>query len=81
MSDLSFQFPGMKMNLPVSFLIPVAVVTFLLSVQALGADKPAVIEKGGPKAPKVLFIGNSFTFGAGSAVQFYRAPSVTDLKA
>jgi hypothetical protein len=29
--------------------------------------------------PSVLFIGNSFTFGAGSAVQFYRAETVTDL--
>lgn len=27
----------------------------------------------------VLFIGNSFTFGAGSPVQFYRPDSVTDL--
>ncbi len=27
----------------------------------------------------VLFIGNSFLFGAGSAVRFYRAQSVTDL--
>ncbi len=27
----------------------------------------------------VLFIGNSFTFGGGSAVQFYRPDSVTDL--
>ena len=27
----------------------------------------------------VLFIGNSFTFGAGSPVQFYRADIVTDL--
>ena len=27
----------------------------------------------------VLFIGNSFTFGFGSAVRFYRADSVTDL--
>jgi hypothetical protein len=27
----------------------------------------------------VLFIGNSFTFGAGSAVRFYRADTVTDL--
>src|SRR5215208_2145874 len=30
-------------------------------------------------ATKVLFIGNSFTFGAGSAVQFYRSATVTDL--
>jgi hypothetical protein len=29
--------------------------------------------------PSVLFIGNSFTFGAGSAVHFYRAGTVTDL--
>ncbi|MDT0593272.1 PEP-CTERM sorting domain-containing protein [Glaciecola petra] len=28
---------------------------------------------------KVLFIGNSFTFGWGSAVRFYRATTVTDL--
>jgi hypothetical protein len=27
----------------------------------------------------VLFIGNSFTFGSGSAVRFYRASTVTDL--
>ena len=27
----------------------------------------------------MLFIGNSFTFGAGSAVRFYRADTVTDL--
>jgi hypothetical protein len=27
----------------------------------------------------VLFIGNSFTFGAGSAVKYYRADTVTDL--
>ncbi len=27
----------------------------------------------------ILFIGNSFTFGAGSAVQYYRPDSVTDL--
>jgi hypothetical protein len=29
--------------------------------------------------PSVLFIGNSFLFGAGSAVRFYRADTVTDL--
>lgn len=29
--------------------------------------------------PSVLFIGNSFTYGAGSPVQFFRAHSVTDL--
>lgn len=29
--------------------------------------------------PSILFIGNSFTFGSGSAVRFYRAETVTDL--
>lgn len=29
--------------------------------------------------PSVLFVGNSFTFGYGSAVKFYRAETVTDL--
>jgi hypothetical protein len=30
-------------------------------------------------AERVLFIGNSFTYGAGSAVRYYRSHSVTDL--
>ena len=30
-------------------------------------------------AERVLFIGNSFTFGSGSAVRFYRNDTVTDL--
>jgi hypothetical protein len=30
-------------------------------------------------AERILFIGNSFTFGAGSAVRFYRSHTVTDL--
>jgi hypothetical protein len=34
---------------------------------------------GAPAGTSVLFVGNSFTFGAGSAVQFYRADTVTDL--
>jgi hypothetical protein len=33
----------------------------------------------GENVPSVLFIGNSFTFGAGSPVRFYRAQTVTDL--
>ncbi len=32
-----------------------------------------------PPAPSVLFIGNSFLFGSGSPVRYYRADSVTDL--
>jgi hypothetical protein len=30
-------------------------------------------------ATSILFVGNSFTFGSGSAVRFYRADTVTDL--
>ncbi len=30
-------------------------------------------------ATSILFVGNSFTFGSGSAVRFYRAATVTDL--
>ncbi len=47
-----------------------------LAVAAIGtaaapaASRPAV---------RVLFIGNSFDFGSGSAVRFYRAATVTDL--
>ena len=33
----------------------------------------------GAAATSVLFIGNSFLFGSGSAVRFYRADTVTDL--
>ena len=32
-----------------------------------------------PAATRVLFVGNSFTQGAGSAVHFYRSATVTDL--
>ena len=43
--------------------------TFVLTVTAAGVTAP----------PSVLFIGNSFLFGSGSAVRFYRADTVTDL--
>ena len=39
----------------------------------------ALAGAGWPPAPSVLFIGNSFLFGSGSAVRFYRADTVTDL--
>lgn len=32
-----------------------------------------------PPAPSVLFIGNSFLFGSGSPLRYYRADTVTDL--
>ena len=47
---------------------------------------PVSAQENGPFAesnrnsnPSVLFIGNSFTYGACSAVQFYRTDFVTDL--
>ena len=36
-------------------------------------------DHGGAAGHRLLFIGNSFTFGAGSPVHFYRADTVTDL--
>jgi hypothetical protein len=46
----------------------------LFSSLALG-----LIAAPGVAAERVLFIGNSFTYGAGSAVRFYRNDTVTDL--
>jgi hypothetical protein len=34
---------------------------------------------GAQQTPSILFIGNSFTFGSGSAVRFWRAGTVSDL--
>jgi hypothetical protein len=45
------------------------VCTFIAAIGSVGAQS----------APSVLFIGNSFTFGAGSPVQSYRTTTVTDL--
>jgi hypothetical protein len=39
----------------------------------------ALAAAGGAAGESVLFIGNSFTYGAGSAVRFYRNDTVTDL--
>jgi hypothetical protein len=46
---------------------------------ALYAAFFSVAAAGNAAAGNILFIGNSFTYGAGSAVRFYRAASVTDL--
>jgi uncharacterized protein DUF4886 len=58
----------------------IVVVVVSLGLAALGAQSST----GGASAPtvsSVLFIGNSFTFGFGSPVRFYRPDSVTDLNA
>jgi hypothetical protein len=50
------------------------------SAAALAAALMVTLGMSGAAAgPSVLFIGNSFLFGSGSAVRFYRAATVTDL--
>jgi hypothetical protein len=51
-----------------------------MKLASLAAAAFLMLTAAPPAAPTaVLFIGNSFTFGAGSAVQKYRPESVTDL--
>jgi hypothetical protein len=45
----------------------------------LGLALCLLLVRGNAVASSILFIGNSFTFGFGSAVRFYRADTVTDL--
>lgn len=45
----------------------------------LGLSALAPLSAAESKASSVVFIGNSFTFAAGSPVRYYRAASVTDL--
>ncbi len=49
------------------------------SVLPLAASFALLLAAAPSAAERVLFIGNSFTFGAGSAVRFYRNHTVTDL--
>jgi hypothetical protein len=48
--------------------------TALAALVALG-----LMSTGSAAAERILFIGNSFTYGAGSAVRFYRNDTVNDL--
>lgn len=48
-------------------------ISMLAATVWLSAAAPA------QSVPTILFIGNSFTYGAGSPVMFYRADNVTDL--
>jgi len=50
-------------------VVAIAVLSLVASLAGAGAQT----------GTSVLFIGNSFTFGSGSAVRFYRADTVTDL--
>ncbi len=55
------------MKLRLRFLVPVFAALLSFSAAA------------GPAPEKILFVGNSFMFGAGSAARYYRAHTVTDL--
>ena len=61
------------------FPIPlyVAVLAFSFSSTAIAQTQPAT--KSVAPSQSILFIGNSFTFGAGSAAMRYRTDTVTDL--
>src|SRR5215831_15223065 len=61
------------------YKFPIRTILFFsfVAVLLLAQDAPAVPNT--ETAPAILFIGNSFTFGAGSPVRFYRAQSVADL--
>lgn len=50
-----------------------------LGIALAGLVAVAMGQSGAAAGKSVLFIGNSFLFGAGSAVRFYRANTVTDL--
>lgn len=53
----------------------------LLPPRAAFAGEPPEKSVAPATGGTVLFVGNSFMFGAGSAVRFYRAQTVTDLNA
>lgn len=64
-------------------LFPVVVALLVAQPDARGASSRRAPAPLAPRALKpagnVLFVGNSFFFGTGSAVRFYRAHTVTDL--
>ena len=70
---MSFQFSEMKMTSLFTLLGSIIVGTTLLSSHAVAASHED------SNGQTVLFMGNSFTYGAGSAVQYYRPELVTDL--
>lgn len=63
----------MKMISLFKFLCPLAIAISVISTAS------EATEHSDSNPQKVLFIGNSFTYGGGSAVQYFRPQSVTDL--
>jgi hypothetical protein len=67
---------------PRALLLPVLASALLARPQPAGPTPPVVATAAAPALKpmgSVLFIGNSFLFGSGSAVRFHRAHTVTDL--
>ncbi|MDP3069789.1 MAG: hypothetical protein Q8N18_05840 [Opitutaceae bacterium] len=65
-----------------TFALALALVGAALSAQPSPKAAPRATDSAAPALKpmgSVLFIGNSFLFGTGSAVRFYRAQTVTDL--
>lgn len=56
--------------------LPVAAVAQTQAISPAPVAGPAPVD---PPAKTILFVGNSFTFGAGSAAMRYKVDSVTDL--
>lgn len=67
---------------PRALLLPILASALLAQPQPAGSPAPApavVLAPALKPMGSVLFIGNSFLFGSGSAVRFHRAHTVTDL--
>ncbi|MBE2180812.1 MAG: PEP-CTERM sorting domain-containing protein [Chthoniobacterales bacterium] len=59
-----------------AILPAILAILFPASAKAQEAASPAATNE---TAPRIVFVGNSFTFGAGSPVRLYRAETVNDL--
>ena len=61
-------------------VLPWALLPLLVAALLSGsANRAAAAEQAGTPSGTILCIGNSFMFGSGSPVRFYRAQTVTDL--
>lgn len=63
--------------LPVKSRLLILAFTTLLSIASAADTATTAPRASTPET--ILFVGNSFTFGAGSAARYYRAETVTDL--
>ncbi len=54
-------------------------ILLVVTLASASAQETRPLSPKGEVVPSVVFIGNSFTYGFGSPVRFYRAGIVTDL--